>query len=364
MLLLSMVNKVHAQYAGFDDFDSNSKIKVNFVFTLIYVIFTILSGIRYDVGTDYNTYIMHQIPDALNHYVYSTGYKVEPLYRGLIYIGNFLGSAQWVFVFTHIIFMYFVLQYIKQQSRDYVFSIFIFVFSTFYSFSLNGMRQAIATSVFLFAIKYIYRRQYKRYFLFIIIAILFHKSAIIYIPFYFLNRINLTKKTHFFLITIISVILAFNSKYAYNFAYKFSLKYHFYTKFFNSRYSDGLQVNTMYISMLLLNLIILYLFYLFGKNQKDNDLATVVNYNIHLVSLMFSAIAFSIPGAFRVFYFFIPVQMVFVPNIIVEIKNDTIKLIVKLLLMLVYIFIFIRLIMISNQNGTLPYQTIFQMSHF
>lgn len=324
----------------------------------MYIIFTTLAGIRYYVGTDYETYTMHQIPDSLDGYLLSAGYKVEPLYRLVIYIGTMLGSSQWIFVITHLIIMYFILKYIKEQSDDYVFSILIFVFGTFFSFSLNGMRQSIATAIFLYATKFIYNKSYIKYFLYIIIACLFHMSAIIYVPFYFLNRFVLTKRSNVVPVTIIAIVLALNSSYAYGIVYKIFLKYNFYTKFFDSKYNVGTQINTMYLSMFFLNLLVVYVFYILQDN-KAFKLKDTVMLNIQLISLMFSAIAFSIPGAFRAFYFFIPVQIVLVPNIVKNISNVGVRWAIKIVLLAVYIFIFVELILISNQNETLPYQTIF-----
>lgn len=81
--------------------------------------------------------------------------------------------------------------------------------------------------------------------------------------------------------------------------------------------------------------------------------------NIQIITTLFSAVSFVIPGAFRVFYMLIPIQMTLVPNMLAIIYKKNMRYFVSGILIVLYIVIFSYLILFYNQNATLPYHTIF-----
>lgn len=299
-----------------------SMTKKSFVFicfALVYFIFTFVAGARYYVGTDYLTYTVHQIPDELSGSMVAetNGYLVEPLYRLVIHLGDNLGSYQWIFVLTHVIFMFFVISYLRDRSSNYILSIYIFVAATFYNFSLNGMRQAIATAIFLYATKYISNQKIWHYYLFIIIAIMFHKSAIAYIPFYIFSRINVFKNRQLLKWIVISIPILFVFKQKlYDLLYFISFRFNFYTKFFGSKFDVG-QYGAINIFLLLLNFTILVCIYLFMDDDRQEylydheSLSKAINIDlwIQILATLFSAISFLVPASSRVFQLFMPIQI-------------------------------------------------------
>lgn len=337
-----------------------------FCMTLIFMILWLVAGLRYFVGTDYNTYLTHQIPLVLFGGI-SDGYKVEPLYNLLIRIGYSMGNIQWIFLLTHLIIVFFISVYIFNRSCNYMWSIFIFIFSTFYSFSLNGMRQSIATAIFLYSTKYIAKGNMLRYFLFITIACLFHSSAIIYFPFYFLRFLNLVKLRNLYWIFPVIFLFFVNSKLFYRIFFNISMKYNFYTKFYGSVYDNTNSFNKMYMLLLILNLVVVIIFYLLKVNDdnqlkranvEDSILELNIDFNIQLIATIFSAISFVIPGAFRVIYMFIPIQITLIPNMLNNGHNKRYKMLFEIILVVMYIVLFYVLILQMNQNETLPYKSV------
>jgi len=55
------------------------------------------------------------------------------------------------------------------------------------------IRSALAIAIVIFAIQYAFNKDWRRYFLFIFIAYLFHHSSLIAVPFYFFNKIKFKK---------------------------------------------------------------------------------------------------------------------------------------------------------------------------
>ena len=72
--------------------------------------------------------------------------------------------------------------------------------------NLIQIRSALSYAIILLGIRYITKRDWKRYFAIVFVAYLFHESAVIAIPLYFISYINF-KKWHVVLVTVIAFII-------------------------------------------------------------------------------------------------------------------------------------------------------------
>lgn len=366
MIIAIVPNNIKARYVDND----TSRLRLSMgvfpyyiSFVAIFLIFTLTAGLRYFVGTDYKTYITHQIPLVIfggqdaNH-------AVELLYAELIKYSIKFGGVQSVFIATHVIIMLFLISYVKNRSSNYMWSFYILVMSSFFNFSLNGMRQAIGTAIFLYATQFISKRKVVPYLLLITVAVLFHKSAMLYYPFYLLTYVHIEKFKNIYWIIPTTFFVALNARFFYKLMYSFSTKYNFYSKFFGSSYDNNSSFNNMYILILFLNILVTVIYYMTVHNNKIHgklfdgepiSTALQIDINIQLLGTLFSAISFVIPGAFRTLYMFLPIQITLIPNLLANIQNRYKRLLVEILLACVYLFIFCYLILYLNQNETLPY---------
>ncbi|WP_309121657.1 EpsG family protein [Paenibacillus sp.] len=87
-------------------------------------------------------------------------------------------------------------------------SVYVYVTSGMYLVSMNGMRQFLAASILFAATKYVMEGKWRPYFAFVLLASIFHQSAIIFIPVYFIVRLRAwTWSTYLLLgITILFVV--------------------------------------------------------------------------------------------------------------------------------------------------------------
>lgn len=112
----------------------------------------------------------------------------EPLYFLMnVMVAKILGNFQWVYILSAFISLgFFYLsfsRYVKRVNLGMLVWIFIFI----YYFTLYGLvRMGISTSIIAYSLKYLELRRKRKYMFFVIIATLFHYSAIIMIPVYFL----------------------------------------------------------------------------------------------------------------------------------------------------------------------------------
>lgn len=152
------------------------------------VSFSFIVGLRWDVGVDYMTY--YEL--ASGYFSQSQLDRIEPFARYTAQIVYTNGFPFYVWFILMAFLQYFFV--IKSVDRDkaYLLSYIVFFYLCYMlAFSMNIVRQAVAFSILLYAYNYIYRKKFFHYAIWCIIAALFHKSALLMLPFYFFANINL-----------------------------------------------------------------------------------------------------------------------------------------------------------------------------
>lgn len=150
-----------------------------------------VSGLRWNVGTDFASVYVH------GFYMIKSGMGVtwEPGYVLLNRLALlFTGDPAGIMLLSSFVFLFFTYRAICDSSVDIGLSVLFAVLTGFYFYSMNGIRQWIALSVFLYSIKYIREARFFRYMFWIAAASTVHFSALIFIPVYFLCRIRIPPK--------------------------------------------------------------------------------------------------------------------------------------------------------------------------
>ncbi|AEG10749.1 hypothetical protein Sbal175_1473 [Shewanella baltica BA175] len=180
-----------------------------------WAIITFVAAFRFFVGPDfYNYYYIFDILNAANGkpiYIEQNG---ELLY---VYLAKFImaigGQAQLQFAISAVLTSYFFYQGFKYLCRNnglLFFTVSLLYLPFLYVASLNIVRQLIATAIFVFAIRYIIENRLYSYFFAIFIASLFHMSAVILFPLYWLLKWNVPKNVVFAIFLGIFVLIFFN----------------------------------------------------------------------------------------------------------------------------------------------------------
>lgn len=147
------------------------------------------------VGTDYinvgNTYYNIVMGSYNNNY----NWFWFPLRIFCKIIGLLFGPNPFVFYFfIGTMTMYFLYKIII-KSENKTFSLFLFIVFGLYLQSFNQSRQILALIIILYALFYINDKNNKiKYFLLVALASVFHESALIFVPLYFLKNIKINKK--------------------------------------------------------------------------------------------------------------------------------------------------------------------------
>lgn len=124
-------------------------------------------------------------------------------------LSRFFYDPQWLFVFSGLFFSISVCTFIYRNSKDVAISFILFVCLGLYEFMVQGLRQAIAMSICLFAIEFCKRRKFIPFLLLVILASFFHRTAIIFAFIYFCYGMKYNIITLFLMILFAVALIVF-----------------------------------------------------------------------------------------------------------------------------------------------------------
>lgn len=153
-------------------------------------IFSIIAGLRYNVGVDYPVYLQFYEDMHLQGWI-----SRETLELGFMFIlklfTNFDLHFSFFFAFLASIQIFFVYYALRDRTFLLPYVGLFIMLGPFFLDWMNGIRQCIAICIFVYAVEFIQKRKLLHYIILIIIAGLFHKSAYILLFLYFIvNPIN------------------------------------------------------------------------------------------------------------------------------------------------------------------------------
>lgn len=183
-----------------------------FVFILWFI-----GGFRYNIGTDYCLYAQWY-EDFSNIDLMDNDVNREIGFLILIKILNMFGfDSQVMFLFFETIIILFAYKGFKFYLNDYnSVMLALCLYTTLklqasYLGSLNMMRQSMAISIVFYASQYILIGKYFKYAIYLLIAMLFHKSIIIMLCLIPISRyLKISQKSSIIIICVSVIALAFN----------------------------------------------------------------------------------------------------------------------------------------------------------
>ena len=222
----------------------------------------IICAIRYDVGTDYFGYI--------NAFHRAQLYGIEcwtdevGFYFFNRIIGIFTENAQWVLISCAAIFIFFTFTHIFKDSSNPELSIFLLFGTTFFFMSLNGVGQMTGVAILFFSIRYIEKREFKKFILCVLIAMQFHYSCVLFLMIYFFPKVKASKN-----VILLMVVAIFISSPLLTVAAMKIISLTPYAGYFDSMYHmEGLKLFTI---SNVINILILLFANFVSKNDKHLD---------------------------------------------------------------------------------------------
>ena len=180
----------------------------------VLLLLCIISGTRYNLGgTDYFVYKKaYSVVPMIRDFnfeniqnVYGT-FGMEKCYLFLNSLVKSMGLNFYGFTLLHSVIFYLCMYIgLKRYTKNFNYFLVVFLYKMFFYDTFISMRQSISMAIFFIAVQFIEKRKPIKYFALCILAFLFHNSAIILFPLYFINRIKISKKA-FKIINIIGII--------------------------------------------------------------------------------------------------------------------------------------------------------------
>lgn len=308
----------------------------------------IIGAIRYNVGTDYIRYSWYQIPFAIS----GKDVKFEFFPTQIARFGYWLSSGEnyiYIYAIFHLIIVSFVFFAIVKQSKSAALSVLLFTFTTFFPFSLNVMRQAMATSIFLWALQFLQEKKYFKYVISVLVCSLFHTIAIIYLVLIVFDFIKISRKKIFLLLFFMGII----SMFGRNLMLLLLSKFNIYTEYLNWQVGFS-RLHIVYA--VTLTVATFFLLYFVDPVDKETIRAQInTNYAFTLSAFLIPVL----PEGTRLYFLFMPVHILLLPNLQKISKRKDIVILVYFLLSMMYVYFYNRLIIAGNANEVLPYITIF-----
>ena len=115
-------------------------------------------------------------------------------------------SGQFVFLFSALIITYCVSSFIKENCKNYMLAFLVMNAMGLFTFFLQGLRQSIAIAICLYAVRYCRRKKLLKFLLCGILAMMFHGSAVVFLPVYLIYGHEINIKT-IALISICTIVL-------------------------------------------------------------------------------------------------------------------------------------------------------------
>lgn len=325
---------------------------VNIVLVFISILLpTLVAGFRYDNGADYKLY-MRMFKTWAEGTSFFSVKSIEVGFVTFVKATQVLSKEYW-FTYTAIALVIDALFICGcwKMSTNVLLSVLLFFGTGTYFDSFNGLRQYMAAAIVFFALYYLLNKDFKKYMLLIIIATFFHNTAIIMAGAYFLRFLKFDIKKA--IIVIVAVLAGGSTIYK---IVTFALQHTRYSYFLNSiEYKAQTSQSAILLSVVVG--IIALLIALFHKEEIDESTNTLLNLQIMVICS--SLLTITVPLAYRVLYYTLPIEIILIPDIITYIKKNLYRLGVTIFLVAFYCLITVYGMYFNGWYTAIPYHFYF-----
>jgi len=286
------------------------------------------------VGTDYQSYV-----NAYYKILEGTLSSSNWLGIGYIFICkllSFIAGYNYIIVFSFFGFitLFFVYKSILRNSKIPWLSLYLFLSTCLYYQTFNQFRQMLACTIVLYSIKYMEKKNLKMFIIIILIAASIHNSALVMLPFYFISKLEINKKT-IFMYVIISLLMMFG----FNIIERFIL-YTNYDVYLNTNFN--IERNLSSIINMFVRMILLIGCLLFSKRLIKQDPESKYLYNLVIVCTIFQLLTIKSYLFARITTYFFIFYILLIPNIVYVFlkKNKILAMGVILIIFAIYHYVY------------------------
>lgn len=309
------------------EFSREKNYKYKIVIDTFFAVWLLLLLFRSEsVGTDLAVYKYHfnNYSEMSWDYIIANRvlYDHEPAYVLLCKIVSlFSDNFRWIIIIAALISVLPIWKMYRQDGRNAFLNIVLFINIAPFIMYFSGLRQAMAMTFVVSCYYCCKSKKALKFILWVMIAYLFHKSAVILLLMYPVYHIKWRKKIHLlYLLPIVVIIYLFKVH-----IFRFLLM--FMNEKYIDRYAEGIKSTGAYAVLLLLGFLLIYSFVIVDQQKLDND--TVGLRNILVISVILQVFSGVHSIAMRMNYYY----LLFIPLLIdrvIQIGDDKEKKILQI----------------------------------
>ena len=317
--------------------NSNEKTKKVFLAVVGLAIFLMIAlRSKYNGSTDslnyYNTWkdlsdaSFGQLQDYMKESLMEKGFLLT-----IWSLSHIFENPQFIFVFSGALFTIAVCNFIYRNSEDMILSTVMFVSLGIYGFMVQGMRQAMAMSICLFAIELCKKRNFWHFLAFVgvvLFATFYHTSAIVFLIVYFLYGLKMNAVSGLAFTLFCGVLIACSN-----------MLVAIGNEIFDSNYGVAVESGG-FIATAIYVLIVAAAILLKNENECDKNYSFLI-YFTALGMVLYFMRYLSAQAAERVSFYFMFGQMALLPKVLNRLPNrekNIAKIIVFILCIALYAY--------------------------
>ena len=180
------------------------------MFLFFFILFFLTAFRANTVGNDTKNYSLIFRRFSNHDFAYALSYK-EPAFALLCKVVNtFFGSFQWLVIFAALLSILPVMLFYMDNVEYPMTTIALFMFCSVFYMYFSGMRQVIAIGLGVVAYYFTKEKKLIPFFLVVLAAYLFHRSAIVLVVMYPVYRLRLMKRSVIFIAIGMILVYVFN----------------------------------------------------------------------------------------------------------------------------------------------------------
>ncbi|RKM54246.1 EpsG family protein [Butyrivibrio sp. X503] len=349
--MLIKKTEFNTEYAGnlcvYRGMKRQDMVNIIAMFTIFMGLF-LVAALRVNVGNDYAKHV------EFMHLAYCDAYVPTEWGFNMVtrVIYSLCGSEQFILVFAFFAFftVLFFMKAIWDQSEWFLISFVMFMFLGYYFQSLSTTRYYLALGIALFSIKYVIKKDWPKFVFFALVGCLFHKSMFMILVFYPLCRIKWKRWMY-----VVGAAFCVSCLFLQDLYLKIAI--HFYSSYKDN--ADEYVSGISYVNIARCIVVLALALWVFRDKIRESGKYSFY-FHCNLMALALYVFGSFLPIVSRIGYYLNITQILFVPAIIKNIKDEKKRKLLTVATVVGCILYFMIYMRGAANDGIriLPYRTI------
>lgn len=246
---------------------------------LALIILIVFSGLSYTNGWDWYGYKDYY--DGIGIRGFSevqalSTYGIEFFFLMFMYVTSLSGLSFVFFVFINAVITNTIIYLaLKKLNVNYILFIIMYFCVSYLRLELSTLRQGLAVAICIYSLSYILEKRKLKFIVLVIVASLFHRSALVLLAFYPFLVINISLRKHFYIMALAIPVSLLAGYLSTLLSQTYMIFYNEWTKFFIIKLANYLALSRgASINFQSLILLVSYAFFAFQlkSDSKEKDL--------------------------------------------------------------------------------------------